>query len=403
MTSSALYLLPGARTRREGITAERLVWGIPVDAHISFHGLAWGPGGDLYFTAGDPLLNYGDYNRADHWGHWTIYSQPAGTKTEYSGVGGVFRVHPDGSGFRVVATGLRGPGGLVFDHDWNLFTNDNDHESLPQHYVPARLLHVTPQADFAWPRGWMAEKTPDRKELLATMFTGMGREVPIGQTYYDEDYLPKGHRGHLLVAEWGRLAVASYALEPRGASFTAAEQFLLVGRTHARPVGLCVGRGGRVFATVAYMAHNEGSPVYSSDLVMLARRNEPASRPFTSYDVTRLPADALWKELDSESWERRNRAHQEILRRGGRCLSRPAPGCATQRKTHRVPSISFGSRPRAILPRRDSNLQRSPARRTPPCACRPCGRSANHPRPPRHTKSLSAGSSTTIPPCNSRR
>ncbi len=280
MTSTALYLLPGARTRRDAITAERLVWGIPVDVHISFHGLAWGPEGDLYFTAGDPLLNYGDYNRADHWGHWTIYSQPAGTKTEYTGVGGVFRVHPDGSGFRVVATGLRGPGGLAFDHDWNLFTNDNDHESLPQHYVPARLLHVTPQADFAWPRGWMAEKTPDRKELLATMFDGMGREVPIGQTYYDEDYLPAAHRGHLLVAEWGRLAVASYALAPRGASFTAAEQFLLSGRTHARPVGLCVGRGGRVFATIAYMAHNEGSPVYTSDLVMLTRRNEPAAQSF---------------------------------------------------------------------------------------------------------------------------
>ncbi|HEY4312981.1 MAG TPA: ThuA domain-containing protein [Pirellulales bacterium] len=324
MTSSALYLLPGARTRREGIEAKRLIWGIPVDVHISFHGLAWGPNGDLYFTAGDPLLNYGDYNRADHWGHWTIYSQPTGTKTQYTGVGGVFRCHSDGSGFEVVATGLRGPGGLVSDHDWNLFTNDNDHESLPQHYVPARLLHVTSQADFSWPRGWMGEKTPDRKELLETMFTGMGREVPIGQTYYDEDYLPAAHRGHLLVAEWGRLAVASYELKQRGASYIAAEQFLLAGRTHARPVGLGVGRGGRVFATIAYMAHNEGSPVYTSDLVMLTRRDDPVDRPFAPYDVTKLATDALWRELDAGSWERRNRAHQEILRRGGDILSAAA-------------------------------------------------------------------------------
>jgi glucose/arabinose dehydrogenase len=48
----------------------------------------------------------------------------------YTGVGGVFRVRPDGSNFRVVAGGLRGCFGLCFDPGWELFTNDNDHESL---------------------------------------------------------------------------------------------------------------------------------------------------------------------------------------------------------------------------------------------------------------------------------
>ena len=54
--------------------------------------MAWGPEGDLYFASGDPLLNYGDFaRRPDHWGHWTVYSQPGGTSTPYTGVGGVFR------------------------------------------------------------------------------------------------------------------------------------------------------------------------------------------------------------------------------------------------------------------------------------------------------------------------
>ena len=188
----------------------------------------------------------------------------------------------------------------MFDHDWNLFTNDNDHESLPQHYVPARLLHVTPQADFAWPRGWMAEKTPDRKELLETMFAGMGREVPIGQTYYDEDYLarrsiatiscwPNGDDWPWPAMHCGRGAPAS----PPPSILCSPDA-----RTRARS-GVCVGRGGRIFATIAYMAHNEGSPVYASDLVMItpARRcGGPTVRSVRRHDAA---TDRLWGELDS--------------------------------------------------------------------------------------------------------
>ena len=60
---------------------------------------------------GDPLLNYGDWDRPDHWGHWTLFTQPEGTRVPYTGVGSVLRIHPDGSGLQVVATGaLRGLG-----------------------------------------------------------------------------------------------------------------------------------------------------------------------------------------------------------------------------------------------------------------------------------------------------
>ena len=199
MTSSALYLLPGGCDAKG--SRQRLIWGIPVDIHISFHGLAWGPEGDLYFTAGDPLLNYGDYNRADHWGHWTIYSQPAGTRSEYTGVGGVFRCHPDGSGFRVVATGLRGPAG------WCSITTGicSPTTTITSHcrsITSPRAVARNAAGRFRLADGWMAEKTPTAKNCWPRCSPAWG-EVPIGQTYYDEDYLPPAHRGHLLVAEWG--------------------------------------------------------------------------------------------------------------------------------------------------------------------------------------------------------
>ena len=192
LTDAALYLLPGARTKREGLTPKRLIWGMPLNIHNSCHCLAWGPEGDLYLDHGDPLLDYGDFSRPDHFGHWTIHCQPEGTTVPYTGSGGVFRIHPDGSGFRQVAGGLRGCVGLCFDHSWNLFTNDNDHESKPDLYTPARLMHVSQGIDFAWPRGWIASKNPDRFDLVETMLPAPGRGVPVGMTYYDEPLFADG-------------------------------------------------------------------------------------------------------------------------------------------------------------------------------------------------------------------
>ena len=316
LTLSALYLFPDGVVRRAELQPRRLLWG-PPDWHVhqAFHGLAWGPEGDLYISMGDLLVFYGDYQRADHWGHWTMFSQPAGTRTPYTGVGGVFRCRPDGTRLQVVAGGTRNSCGLVFDTSWNLFSNDNDHEGLPTEYVPGRILHVTPHADFGWPRGWMVRKTPQRADLLETVAPDLGRAVPVGQTYYDEAYLPARYRNNLLVARWGSRAVARYPLSPRGASFSSREQVLLQGYGTTRPVGVAVGRGGRVFVALASMAHNEGSPVYPSELVMITRSDDPDHHPFQPIDLVNASTGDLARELArGSSWPAR-RAHQELLRR----------------------------------------------------------------------------------------
>jgi putative heme-binding domain-containing protein len=321
MTNAALYLIHGGRIAREGLKPRRLLWGTPVDLHVTWHGLAWGPEGDLYFSSGDPLLNYGDFqNRPDHWGHFTIYTQPEGTKIPYTGMGGFFRVRPDGSGFQVVANGTRGAVGLAFDRRWNLFSNDNDHESIAERYSPARLLHVAPRAHFFWPRGWIASMSPERSDLLEIANTGLGREAPVGQTYYDETWLGPKIRDSVILARWGQRKVDGFTLAPRGASFRGQEYPLLAGDETARPVGVTVGRGGRIFVALAYMAANEWSPRYPAELVMITRADDSADYPFESYDAVSVDAERLWQDLSNRSWERRRQAHAEILRRGGDLL-----------------------------------------------------------------------------------
>lgn len=61
LTDNALYLVPEGRVRRDNLQPQRILWGLPLDLHVSFHCLAWGPDGDLYLTHGDPLLQYGDW------------------------------------------------------------------------------------------------------------------------------------------------------------------------------------------------------------------------------------------------------------------------------------------------------------------------------------------------------
>ncbi|MBL8826207.1 MAG: ThuA domain-containing protein [Planctomycetaceae bacterium] len=324
LTNNALYLVPGGRVERSGLTPRRIVWGLPLDLHVSFHCLAWGPDGHLYLNHGDPLLNYGDFKPADHWGHWTLYTGPDGKKVPYTGQGAVLRVKPDGSDLQVIATGLRGPVGLAFDPAWNLFTNDNDHESRADQYAPARLLHVTPHVDFGWPRGWMASKSPDRADLIEPMIATLGRGVPCDQVWYDEPLFPAEYRGGLLMCRWDRMSVNRYPLSPRGSSFACSETPWLTGANLVRPGGICVGRGGRVFVASLYLGGNVWSPYCPSDVVMVTTADDDATQSFDAFDITSITDDRVLAELSQPSWERRQRAHLEAARRGGAVLDKAA-------------------------------------------------------------------------------
>jgi putative heme-binding domain-containing protein len=316
-THTAIYLLEDAVTSRVGLRPKRLLWGIPplayFEEHQGFHGLILGPDGDLYISFGDNLVGYGDFKRADHWGHWTFFHSQQ--RTPFTGAGGVLRMSPDGRNLEVLARGLRNPCGLVFDSQWNLFSNDNDHESIPNDYVPGRLLYVPPLAEYGWPRGWMPEKQPWRADLLDTLNPNLGRYIPSGQGYYDDTYLPGRFRHNLLVAEWGKGVVARYPLRSSGAGFKADELPLLICTNKVRPVGIGVGRGGRIFVATLYMAANEASPTTRSDIIMITRAGDSPDVSSDAYEETKVDESRLVSELANPSWQRRYRAHLELVRR----------------------------------------------------------------------------------------
>lgn len=284
LTKTALYWIKDGVRKREDLKPVKLIWGIPRgEAWRGFAGLAWGPEGDLYFTAGKPDKTPGHE-------FWTFFCQPEGTKLPYRGNGGVFRCKPDGSNLRVVAQGLPSAGALAFDSHWNLFTTGNQDDK------PMRLWQVTPHARLGKPIG--------RADGLAPIFArddGLTQGARLG--FSDDAGLPDAWREKLLVTRGS--ALFSFALKPAGARFTAKTgPNLDIGQGGA----IAIGRGGRLFAC-------------NDSLVLLTRKGEDIKKlAFDSYEASEAKPKKLWQELADPSWQRRYRAHIEITRRGGDLL-----------------------------------------------------------------------------------
>ncbi len=321
MSSNALYLLKDGRKKRFGLNPKRILWGLPHNVHNSFHCLAWGPEGKLYLNHGDPLLDYGLSDRPDHFGHWVLYSQPNNKPVQFNGSGSVLRMNADGTNVEYVAGGFRGPVGLTFDRNWNIFTNDNDHESRADLYAPCRLMQVTAKADFSWPRGWLAKLSPDRFDILDLMTNDLGRGVPCDLTYYEDPLLPEVSK-QLLQCRWGKMGVYRYPLQKRGSTYITQEEPFLQGEENIRPVGITSDSQGRIFVTALYLPGNVVVPYCPSDIVMISRKNnskdkdqklksEPDKKSINSNSNNK--DDQLWIQLNSPHWQLRQQAHQQLL------------------------------------------------------------------------------------------
>jgi putative heme-binding domain-containing protein len=89
-------------------------------------------------------------------------------------------------------------------------------------------------------------------------------------------------------------------------------------------VGVGIGGDGRLYVTSLYLAGNVASPYCHSDLIVLTSARSGQGAGFEPYDPVKVSPERLWSELAGPSWQRRQWAHQEILRRGGALLEEAA-------------------------------------------------------------------------------
>ncbi len=259
-TRSALYRLADrdGDGKADGVSATRLPAAIVrLDTqgdypHNGLSGFAFDFTDSVYFGLGENLG--ADYR--------LIGSD--GTTLAGGGEGGnIYRCRPDGSKLERIATGFWNPFGLAFDRHGRLFAVDNDPDSRP----PCRLLHIVEGGDYGYRfrngRKGVHPFTAWNGELPGTlpMVAGTG-EAPCGVLSYEADSLPAEYRGSLLVTSWGDHRIERYRPKPRGASFRAVMEPVVVGGEDFRPVGIALAPDGSLYFSdwvdKSYELHGKG-------------------------------------------------------------------------------------------------------------------------------------------------
>jgi glucose/arabinose dehydrogenase len=114
----------------------------------------------------------------------------------------ILSVRRDGSGLRVIATGLRNPYGLAVDpRTKSLYASVNGRDGLGRWEPAEMVVRVRPGAFFGWPGCWPGW----RARRLIGVCAGVARPVAYLEPHSSADGMVFW-RGDLLVAEWGEYA-----------------------------------------------------------------------------------------------------------------------------------------------------------------------------------------------------
>lgn len=213
-----------------------------------------GPDGDIYVAHGNnvllpknidpdsPLRNYANDQLIPNPWDGSMFDGnvelPAGH---------ILRVKPDGSKITLIAGGLRNPLDIAFNEYDELFTFDADMErdvGTPW-YMPTRVLHVVPGADFGWRRGtgrfpaWYTDTLPSVIDI--------GLSSPTGIFFGHSANFPKKYQKALYLLDWsyGRIIAVHFGAKNRYTHTATQEDFVM-----GRPLNVtdgCIGPDGAMW------------------------------------------------------------------------------------------------------------------------------------------------------------
>jgi putative heme-binding domain-containing protein len=144
--------------------------------------------------------------------------------------GHILRVSPDGSDVQVIAGGLRNPLDIAFNQRGDLFTFDADMErDIGTHfYMPTRVLHIVPGADYGWRRGtgrwphWYIDTLPSVVDV--------GLSSPTAIFFGYGAAFPERYRNALYVCDWSYGRLIAVHLTPHGKSYRGKMENFATGR-----------------------------------------------------------------------------------------------------------------------------------------------------------------------------
>jgi putative heme-binding domain-containing protein len=217
--------------------------------------LKLGPEGDIYVVNGNnvllpsplaqdsPLRNYGlDQLLPNPW-DGTMFDGTVELPAGY-----ILRVKPDGSEFHLIAGGLRNPLDVAFNREGEMFTYDADMERDvgASWYMPTRVLHVVPGADFGWRRG--TGRFPDYYEDTLPSVVDIGLSSPTAINFGYGARFPAKYQEALYICDWTYGRIIAVHLKPKGASYTGTQETFISGRP-LNVTDVCIGPDGAMWFT----------------------------------------------------------------------------------------------------------------------------------------------------------
>lgn len=137
----------------------------------------------------------------------------------------IIEVNPDGSGYRLYATGLRNPVGLAWVPETNrLWTTVNERDLLGDDLVPDYITSVEDGGFYGWPYFYlganadprMKGKGADRADsVIVPDVLITAHSASLGLAYYDGEMFPEEFRGDLFCAfhgSWNRSRRTGYKI-----------------------------------------------------------------------------------------------------------------------------------------------------------------------------------------------
>jgi putative heme-binding domain-containing protein len=212
-----------------------------------------GPDGDIYVAHGNNVLipeNVAPDSPLKNYANDQLIPNPWDGSMFDGNVelpaGHILRVKPDGSKITLLAGGLRNPLDIAFNSRGDLFTFDADMErdvGTPW-YMPTRVLHVVPGADFGWRRGtgrfpaWYADTLPSVIDI--------GLSSPTGIFFGYGSEFPQKYREALYILDWSYGRIIAVHLKPNGATYVAEQEPFIAGRPLNVTDG-CIGPDGAMW------------------------------------------------------------------------------------------------------------------------------------------------------------
>lgn len=215
--------------------------------------LKLGPDGWIYVAHGNNVLlptNVSDKSPLKHYTNDQLLPNPWDNSMFDGNVelpaGHVLRVKPDGSEVQLMAGGLRNPLDIAFNREGDLFTFDADMErDVGAHwYMPTRVLHVVPGADFGWRRGTGRYPSYYIDTLPSVIDIGLSSPTAVFFGYGAK--FPTKYQDALFIFDWSYGRIIAVHLQPKGASYSGEQETFVSGRPLNVTDG-CIGPDGAMW------------------------------------------------------------------------------------------------------------------------------------------------------------